>query len=217
MTEEDEPGACQVTDTVLKLLLEATRALLWIETAADGARVAADFVRVLGGAVVPASTAGADVFPVDISFGAGPPVLPWGPPASTTRMHLERYLPVLVEDIRRAVDLLAASPDAVNPPIPSAFVAFSLIEVPAEGAAGLEAAFSSRMGAVDTWPGFNSLEVWADLADPRKYVMVSWWDSPETFEAYMGSPDHRASHQRIPRGPNRPKGRSFARYRLVAR
>jgi len=97
------------------------------------------------------------------------------------------------------------------------FVAFSLLEVPAGGRDQLDAAFRDRLGAVDSWPGFRSIEVWADLADPSSYAMTSWWDTPEAFRAYMQSDDHRRSHDRIPAGETRPRPRQFRRFRVVAR
>lgn len=178
-----------------------------ISTPADGQRVAAEFVRAVGGMIVLAATADSDALPVDLSFGEGAPVLPWAPAASMSRMYLERHLPALVEDIRGAVIRLE------NPAVRPAFVAFSEIDVPVGGQAELEAAFRARLGSVDSWPGFRALEVWADQAEAGGYVMVSWWDSQEAFKAYMGSEEHR----RIPRGTDRPVARGFRRYRLVAR
>ncbi len=373
-------GAANGVDaTTLDVLLEATRALLWIKTPADAKNMAADVVIALGGVVAPASTAERDSLPVDLSFGDGEPVLPWAAPGSSARTLLERHLPALVGDIHRAVELgsergrltedatidsltglpnrrmlgrslgrlqrgevvimididhfkqvndtlghssgdgvlrafgraisanlrerdragryggeefviiLAAGSDAesfldrlrqaweaVRPqPVtfsagialagtvttgvvqaadramyeakaggrdqwvwatgddvaagqPSgapdetaraqpAFVAFSELEVPEGGQDRIEAAFRDRLGAVDSWPGFRSLEVWADLSEPEAYTMVSWWDSAEAFRDYMQSDDHHRSHQRIPGGEGRPRPRKFRRYRIVAR
>ncbi len=97
------------------------------------------------------------------------------------------------------------------------FVAFSQIHVPAEGSQDLERAFEDRLGAVDRWPGFIKLKVWADVTDPTRFAMVSWWTSHEDFRAYMHSSDHRLSHSRIPTGDFRPHARQFRRYRIVAR
>ena len=99
----------------------------------------------------------------------------------------------------------------------SSFVAWSQIEVPEEGRLDLEQAFAHRLGAVDRWPGFIKLELWADIVDATTYILVSWWTSPEAFKAYMRSDDHRLSHRRIPTGEFRPRARHFRRYRIVAR
>jgi len=97
------------------------------------------------------------------------------------------------------------------------FVAVSHLTVPEDGRAAVVAAFGDRLGAVDSWPGFQGLQVWADPGDPTALVMVSWWDSEGTFAAYMGSADHRRSHQRIPTGVSRPRAQEFRRYQVIAR
>jgi heme-degrading monooxygenase HmoA len=89
--------------------------------------------------------------------------------------------------------------------------------VPPGGRDELIAGFRSRLGRVEHWPGFQRIEVWADASDPTAFVMVCWWDTEEAFRTYMGSPDHRASHKRIPVGELRPRPDRFTRYTLVAR
>ena len=365
---------------MLDVLLDATRALLWIDTPADARRIAEETVIALGGVMVPASTAPTDAVPIDLSFGDGAPVLPTAPTDSVARMLLDRHLPSLVQDLRRAVELgsrtqrLAADasidvltglpnrrmvgralgrlragdvvimidldhfkqvndtlghdtgdgvlralgralattvrerdtvgryggeefvviltggahPDAFlerfrqtweeRRPLPVTFsagiavvgaagmssaleaadramyrakeagrdrwtwandedvseveptatvpvavraqpefVAFSKLEVPEGGQEQIETAFRARLGAVDGWEGFRSLEVWADLVEPTSYTMVSWWESPEAFKAYMRSDDHRRSHDRISTGEDRPRAMQFRRFRIVAR
>lgn len=54
----------------------------------------------LGGTVGPAAEEDEEILPVDLSMGAGPPVLPRAPAASVARMRLESILPGLVEDAR---------------------------------------------------------------------------------------------------------------------
>jgi heme-degrading monooxygenase HmoA len=97
------------------------------------------------------------------------------------------------------------------------FVAVSEISVPEAGRATLQAAFAYRLGAVDQWPGFGGLQVWADAADPCTLIMVSWWDSQESFATYMRSEDHRRSHRRIPDGEHRPRANGFRRFEVIAR
>ncbi len=115
------------------------------------------------------------------------------------------------------------SPSAEGSAIPAAdvpgaaFVAYSRLDVPADGSDDLVAAFRDRLGKVDGWPGFQRLEVWQDRADPSAFVMVSWWDSEAAFGRYMASSDHRQSHARIPTGDLRPRPDTFHRYELVAR
>lgn len=97
------------------------------------------------------------------------------------------------------------------------FVAFSRLEIPEGHQDQFDQAFRDRLGAVDGWPGFVDLEVWSDTKHPARYSMVSWWASPEDFQNYMRSADHRRSHDRIPGGADRPRPVEFRRYRMVSR
>ena len=107
--------------------------------------------------------------------------------------------------------------EAVSPPGERGqFVAFSEITVPLAGRQALDDAFRARLGAVDQWPGFCGLQVWAAPDDATRVVMVSWWDSADAFATYMGSPEHRRSHSRIPRGKDRPRPAAFSRYEVIA-
>ncbi|MEP7035839.1 MAG: antibiotic biosynthesis monooxygenase [Dermatophilaceae bacterium] len=105
----------------------------------------------------------------------------------------------------------------VGPAGSGEFVAFSELTVPEAGRAAVIAAFSSRLGAVDTWPGFQRLQVWADQTDPCKLIMVSWWQDRESFASYMRSDDHARSHARIPGGELRPRPRKFSRFEVIAK
>jgi heme-degrading monooxygenase HmoA len=62
----------------------------------------------------------------------------------------------------------------------------------------LVAAFRRRAGLVDAFDGFVDLQVWRSDRDPAEVLMVTRWASRAHFTAYMRSPDHRASHDRIP-------------------
>ena len=92
-------------DVALSVVLNATRALLWIETAADASAVARDLVEDLGAVTVAALASTDDALPVDLSFGVGEPVLPAAPRLSVARMLLERHLPIFVRDAQRALEL----------------------------------------------------------------------------------------------------------------
>jgi heme oxygenase (mycobilin-producing) len=96
------------------------------------------------------------------------------------------------------------------------YSACSHLEVPADGAPALEAAFRERLGAVDGWPGFHSLEVLADRRRPGRYLMITRWATKDSFVAYMRSAEHDESHARIPVGPDRPRAAGFEEYRTVA-
>ena len=71
------------------------------------------------------------------------------------------------------------------------FVVVSDLIVPEADRAVVIAGFGDRLGAVNSWPWFQGLPVWADPSDLTALVMVSWWDTQEAFAAYMGTSDHR--------------------------
>lgn len=98
-----------------------------------------------------------------------------------------------------------------------AHVVTSHLHIDPAGARTLEDAFADRLGEVEDAPGFQHLEVWRDTTADGRYVMVSWWDSPEAFRAYMASEPHRRSHARIPRVPHAPHADAVDRYEVVAR
>jgi heme-degrading monooxygenase HmoA len=77
------------------------------------------------------------------------------------------------------------------------YVSVSRLRVPAERAPELVAAFRRRAHLVDTADGFVDLQVWQSDRDPAELMMVSRWRDRACFTAYMRSPAHRASHDRI--------------------
>lgn len=88
--------------------MNAMRALLRVKDASDVRDVAVILVRELGGDVVPAAESPTDGVPVDLSFGAGPPLLAC-PANEVARVHLERFLPGFVEDGTRALALVRST------------------------------------------------------------------------------------------------------------
>jgi DNA-binding transcriptional MerR regulator len=96
---------------LLETLHQATRGLLYITSAREATEVLTAAVRRLGGSTIPAEGADSRALPIDLSFGDGEPILPVAEPLSLARMHLEQALPGLVEDARRAVQLLRRSED----------------------------------------------------------------------------------------------------------
>ncbi len=79
----------------------------------------------------------------------------------------------------------------------STYVSVSRLRIAEDEAPRLIRAFGERVHLVDDATGFQRLEVWQG-SDPGEIVMVSWWRDRECFKAYMGSPEHRTSHDRIP-------------------
>ena len=97
-----------------------------------------------------------------------------------------------------------------------AYVAISEISVPEAGIEELERAFENRLRAVESWPGFQGLELLKDRRVPGRYLMICRWDTREQFLAYMRSEDHKRSHARIPQGPDGPSPAGFSEYTRVA-
>lgn len=88
--------------TALEAAYRATRALLHIRTAEQAVDVLVDLVAELGGEVVQTDEASAEALPLDLSLGVRSPLLPVADRCSVARLQLERVLPTVVEDARRA-------------------------------------------------------------------------------------------------------------------
>jgi heme-degrading monooxygenase HmoA len=80
----------------------------------------------------------------------------------------------------------------------SVYVSVSRLRVEPERVEALVAAFRARANLVDAFPGFLGLEVWRSERTPDEVLMVSHWRSRAEFTAYMKSPAHQVSHDRIP-------------------
>ena len=78
------------------------------------------------------------------------------------------------------------------------YVSLSRLRVAPERAPEVVAAFRDRVGLVDAADGFVDLQVWQNDRDPGELTMVSRWRDRAAFTAYMRSPEHRQSHDRIP-------------------
>jgi heme-degrading monooxygenase HmoA len=83
---------------------------------------------------------------------------------------------------------------------PRRYVSMSRPRVPEERAPELVAAFRRRAHFVDDADGFVDLQVWQSDRDPGELLMVSRWRDRALFTAYMRSPAHRTSHERIDDG-----------------
>jgi DNA-binding transcriptional MerR regulator len=96
---------------LLQTVHQATRGLLYITSAREATEILVAAVHRLGGSTIPAERADSWALPIDLSFGDGEPILPVAEPLSLARMQLEQALPGLVEDARRAVQLLRRAED----------------------------------------------------------------------------------------------------------
>jgi DNA-binding transcriptional MerR regulator len=100
----------------MEAVLAATTDLLSMTSADDGPTILAALVHRLGGEIVaPEEAAPADRIPVDVSIGVGPPRIVRAPSLTIARMRLETVLPAIVECVRRQTELVALSPQMVDP------------------------------------------------------------------------------------------------------
>jgi diguanylate cyclase (GGDEF)-like protein len=93
------------TEQASTAVVEATRALLWVQTSADARRATEQLVRRLGGVVLPARTHEKGDVPADISFGDGEPLVASAPVGSAARAQLDAHLVPFLLDARRALQL----------------------------------------------------------------------------------------------------------------
>jgi heme-degrading monooxygenase HmoA len=96
------------------------------------------------------------------------------------------------------------------------YVTISEIHCEEAGVSRLRDAFRDRLHAVDSFPGFLGLEVLQDRRRRGRFLMVTRWTSRSSFLLYMKSPEHAASHARIPRHPARPRPAGLTEYELVS-
>jgi heme oxygenase (mycobilin-producing) len=84
------------------------------------------------------------------------------------------------------------------------------IFVKPEFAADFEERFRQRAGLVDRMPGFISNQVLRPVNPGDPYVVLTWWESRDAFEAWTRSDEFREGHARsgtLPKeafaGPNK--------------
>jgi heme-degrading monooxygenase HmoA len=75
-----------------------------------------------------------------------------------------------------------------------AVVSYFPISLPEEARAGFEKSWKSRVGAVDTFPGFISTELLA-LPDRGEYVVLTRFQDEKSFEAWITSDNFTRGHR----------------------
>lgn len=88
-----------------QVVLDATRALIRIETPDEATDVLVELVRRLGGGITTTDIARPDVIRVDLSLGQGSVRFPTALVGSAERELLERVLPSIVDDARHAASV----------------------------------------------------------------------------------------------------------------
>jgi hypothetical protein len=99
------PAVTGSTEQPSDAVVDAMRALLWVQTSADARRATEKLVRQLGGTVVSARTHDAGGLPADISFGDGEPLVASALAGSVARGNLDLHLVPFLLDARRALQL----------------------------------------------------------------------------------------------------------------
>lgn len=61
-------------------------------------------------------------------------------------------------------------------------------------------AFVGRPHGVDDAPGFQRMEVLRPEGKPEEFWLMTWWSSPDHFDAWHHSHTYRESHRGIPKG-----------------
>ncbi len=78
-------------------------------------------------------------------------------------------------------------------------VAYSYVPVLDERAGDRFAvAMRRRSHAVERFPGFVRFELRRELGRDRRYVIVTWWRCRDDLRRYLASPEHRATHAKLP-------------------
>lgn len=106
----------EVDPEAVRAAFDTARAMLRAGSPGEVRDALVALVRHCGASTGPAATQDDDVIPVDLSFGAGPPLLPRAAPASVARMRLEALLPPLVEDGRTLINHLRLAATPVSRP-----------------------------------------------------------------------------------------------------
>jgi heme-degrading monooxygenase HmoA len=75
------------------------------------------------------------------------------------------------------------------------------IHVTPEFAQALEERFRNRVGLIDQMPGFILNQVWRPTKEEDPYVIVTFWESREQFDAWTRSESFKKAHsQGLPEG-----------------
>lgn len=76
------------------------------------------------------------------------------------------------------------------------FVAINYITCQEEYKPRFESLFLTRAHAIDRMPGFLNMQVLKPVDQTADYLIVSHWESEESFKDWTGSEEFREGHQR---------------------
>lgn len=104
------------------------------------------------------------------------------------------------------------------------FVAVNYIKCESDYRERFEELFATRAHAIDMLPGFLSMEVLRPSESEDNYLIVSYWDTKEQFEAWTKSPAFIEGHKRgfadlkkyKEEGKPAPMSSSFKTYQIIS-
>lgn len=104
------------------------------------------------------------------------------------------------------------------------FVAINYITCEEDYIARFEELFGSRAKAIDNMPGFEDMYVLKPKISSEPYLVISHWDSEESFKAWTQSPAFLEGHKRAfadlaqykAEGKTAPMQSNFKTYHLLA-
>jgi heme-degrading monooxygenase HmoA len=105
------------------------------------------------------------------------------------------------------------------------FVAINYIKCNADYRERFEMLFGTRAGAIDKMPGFLDMMVLKPNKEDDNYLIVSNWESEESFKKWTGSPEFIEGHKRgfedlrkaKEEGKPAPMSSDFKTYSVVSR
>lgn len=105
------------------------------------------------------------------------------------------------------------------------YVAINYITCKADYQTRFEELFASRKGAIDNMPGFHNMEVLKPNKEGDPYLIVSHWESEESFQSWTKSEAFLEGHKRgfedlkkaKENGQEAPMTSSFKTYNVISR
>jgi heme oxygenase (mycobilin-producing) len=105
------------------------------------------------------------------------------------------------------------------------FVAINYISCKPHYIQRFEELFATRAKAIDRMPGFINMEVLKPQANGDNYLIVSHWDSEDSFKTWTKSPEFIEGHKRgfediktaKEKGEELPMSSSFKTYEVISR
>lgn len=73
-------------------------------------------------------------------------------------------------------------------------VKINAITVPEGMGPELERRFAARAGLVQDQPGFEAFQLLRPVENEERYFVMTWWDSEESFQAWLTSQDFAKGH-----------------------